>query len=86
MVEEEEFEICLLNRNGNSTCKEEDFAELLAARLNGENIESQFSVTSVVPDIATEEPLIPFQSAIQTIDKKGLDVDSSKNLDEGMFI
>lgn len=83
MVEEEDFEVCLLNRNGNSTCKEEDFAELLAARLNGENTESQFSITSGVPDIGIEENLIPFQTTVQSITH--LDEDSSKNLDEGMF-
>jgi len=69
----------LVNRNGQSTCKEEDFAELLAARLNRDNIESQFSNASELPEIIIEDPPISDQPSIKTISGKDLATVSSMN-------
>ena len=76
---EDEYEISLVNRNGQSTCKEEDFAELLAARLNGDNIESQFSNISELPEAIIGNVPISDQPSIKTIHERDLATVSSMN-------
>lgn len=67
MVEEDCYDISLQNRNGQSACNEEDFAELLAARLN-DNSESQFDDPSILPEVTAQLVPLPTTSKVERKD------------------